>query len=126
MILETNCPHCGQSIEFEANDSGQGVNCPDCSKEFNLPPLVMPEAPEAGIEKAQTVIPPKSEVAKPPSALPPLVPVVTPMPKKPSAVLLSLGAMALFLIGGLLALGGALSFAAARESAIRQVVYACL
>ena len=43
MILETNCPHCGLSIEFEANDSGQVVACPECAKNLELPPIDAPK-----------------------------------------------------------------------------------
>jgi ankyrin repeat protein len=38
------CPHCGQSIEFQAEGTGQTVPCPTCDKPVTLTPANQPQA----------------------------------------------------------------------------------
>jgi hypothetical protein len=46
MIANCACPHCGQKIEFELEDSGSVVPCPTCEKEFTfaVPAVAQPVA----------------------------------------------------------------------------------
>jgi hypothetical protein len=37
VILKSNCPHCGQGIEFDSQDSGRQCDCPTCNGTFELP-----------------------------------------------------------------------------------------
>lgn len=39
MILKTNCPHCSQPVEYEAQDAGETIQCPSssCGQPFQLP-----------------------------------------------------------------------------------------
>jgi DNA polymerase III epsilon subunit-like protein len=38
------CPHCGQSIEYPAEGTGQAVPCPTCEKPVTLTPTNQPQA----------------------------------------------------------------------------------
>ena len=39
-FLKCACPHCGQSIEYPAEGSGQIVPCPTCEKQITLTPTI--------------------------------------------------------------------------------------
>jgi endogenous inhibitor of DNA gyrase (YacG/DUF329 family) len=48
-FLKSECPHCGQSIEYPAEGTGQTVPCPTCEKSLVLTPVNPPvkSEPEA-------------------------------------------------------------------------------
>ena len=57
------CPHCGQSIEYPAEGTGQTVPCPTCEKPFVLlPDIVIPSAPPK-VAQAQTRKPEEADRA---------------------------------------------------------------
>ncbi len=41
-FVKGECPHCGQSIEYPSEGTGQTVPCPTCEKTFVLQPLPPP------------------------------------------------------------------------------------
>ena len=57
------CPHCGQSIEYPAEGTGQTVPCPTCEKpSVLLPDVVIPSAPPK-VAQAQTRKPEEADRA---------------------------------------------------------------
>ncbi len=58
-FLKCECPHCGQSIEYPAEGTGQTVLCPTCKKYFVLSPENAPTI------SGSIVIPPVPVQAKP-------------------------------------------------------------
>jgi len=57
------CPHCGQSIEYPAEGTGQTVPCPTCEKPFVLlPDIVIPSVPPQ-VAQAQTRKPEEADRA---------------------------------------------------------------
>jgi len=71
--LKSECPHCGQSIEYGSEGTGETIPCPTCDEPFVLTPLnpapteVFPPSPP---------IPTASATAAPPASTP-----ATPAPK---------------------------------------------
>jgi len=70
-FLKCDCPHCGQSIEFPSEGTGQSVPCPTCEKTFvlatanpstSLGPIVIPPAPVQ--EKRREQKPVRSNLSK--------------------------------------------------------------
>ena len=43
-FLKCACPHCGQTIEYPSNGTGQIVPCPTCGKPITLTPAEQPQA----------------------------------------------------------------------------------
>ncbi|MGA3284938.1 MAG: ankyrin repeat domain-containing protein [Verrucomicrobiota bacterium] len=43
-FLKCECPHCGQSIEYPTEGTGQAVPCPACGKPVTLTPANQPQA----------------------------------------------------------------------------------
>ena len=35
--LNFDCPHCGQNLTIDENQSGEQIDCPTCSKPFEIP-----------------------------------------------------------------------------------------
>jgi len=46
-FLKSECPHCGQSIEYPAEGTGQEVPCPTCEKSFLLTPASPPKSSDS-------------------------------------------------------------------------------
>ncbi len=71
-FLKSECPHCGQSIEYPAEGTGETVPCPNCEEHFVLTPLKRP-APQVSMptqaSPAPSPTPSPSQVA-PPAPLP--------------------------------------------------------
>lgn len=64
-FFKTECPHCGQTIEFLSEGAGQSVPCPTCEKPFvltsanpstSLGPIVIPPAPVQEIGREQKFV----------------------------------------------------------------------
>jgi hypothetical protein len=70
-FLKSECPHCGQAIEFPAEGTGQTVACPTCDEPFVLA-AVAPPAPK--ILEPAPVAPPAVAPVPPPSAPRPAIP----------------------------------------------------
>ena len=63
-FLKSECSHCGQSIEYPAEDMGQIVPCPTCEKLITLtPPESLPPNTEANKENSVYVVGVRSESA---------------------------------------------------------------
>ncbi len=62
-FLKSECPHCGQAIEYPPEGTGQTVPCPTCEEPFVLKSVVVPE----------------SEILQPPH----VAPLPPPVPSKP-------------------------------------------
>lgn len=79
-FLKSECPHCGQAIEYPAEGTGQTVPCPTCAEPFVLKPVVEP--------KPEIVVPPLAPPMPAPvlaaSPTPPPMPAPTVPPTAPS------------------------------------------
>lgn len=62
-FLKCACPHCGQSIEYPAEGTGQTVPCPTCQKPFVLTPA-HPPASSGSIVKSPTPVEGESKARK--------------------------------------------------------------
>ncbi len=76
-FLKSECPHCGQAIEYPAEGTGQTVPCPTCAEPFVLKPVIEPPP--------EIVVPPPAPPIPAPilSGLPiaaPSAPATPPMP----------------------------------------------
>ena len=112
-LAKCACSHCGQSIEFEAENAGATVNCPTCGMEVLL--FIAPVAP-------RPIGPSKKKIEPPVIRQNPTI-------KKQSAssILVYFFAIAAFVVGFGLMAGGCMAEIdeTQREtsSAIRQNVY---
>jgi len=81
-FLKSECPHCGQAIEYPAEGTGQTVPCPTCEEPFVLKPVVAPEPeilpppPAAALLPAPASAPsaiskPAPQISAPPVSIPP-------------------------------------------------------
>ena len=59
------CPHCGQSIEYPAEGTGQTVPCPTCEKPFRLFPEIAIPAVKITVAAAPTQKPVQQNTAAP-------------------------------------------------------------
>jgi hypothetical protein len=62
-FLKCECPHCGQSIEYPAEGTGQTVPCPTCQKPFVLMPA-HPPASSVSIVNSPTPVQGESKAQK--------------------------------------------------------------
>ena len=62
-FLKSECPHCGQSIEYPAEGTGQTVPCPTCDKSFVLTPA-NPQSNSASNEKPTESVKDESRARK--------------------------------------------------------------
>jgi ankyrin repeat protein len=62
-FLKCACPHCGQSIEYPVEGTGQTVPCPTCQKPFVLTPA-HPPASSGSIVKSPTPVEGESKARK--------------------------------------------------------------
>lgn len=54
-FLKCACPHCGQSIEYPAEGTGQTVPCPTCEKSFVLTPANPPNNSDSNEKPIESV-----------------------------------------------------------------------
>jgi hypothetical protein len=61
-MIEVDCPHCGEDLEFDDAASGEVVRCPACKKKVTLP-APMAVAKKSDTSKSDPAIKPANPVA---------------------------------------------------------------
>src|SRR5580693_8987084 len=81
-FLKGECPHCGQSIEYPAEGTGQTVPCPTCDEAFVLQPKPVepPPVPKVSAPPPPPLPPPAPVQSQPPA------PAQVPVPQMTSPV----------------------------------------
>jgi len=89
-LLKGECPHCGQSVEYPPEGTGQTVPCPTCEEPFVLRPVEEPapastSTPAASSMAAMPLPPPPGVQQRPATLSPPKPPPPHPLPAAPAA-----------------------------------------
>ncbi len=78
MLVKCACPTCREQVEYDLNDSGTVVNCPNCNSPLQLPPITPTKAPRPSRPFANFLIRVIKSLASCPTALRPSRPFANP------------------------------------------------